>query len=217
MLRCYTFSDLHDIISYVHCFCSYSKTTSPTNLREHLSNKHKIELLTTKSIDKHQRTLTDVFCSVVKKKVNPKDEQQILARRIVLWFCRDLLPYLAVAGVGFQDFWKSLNIKTKLPDESTLRRGALDDMYLCLKRQLIEKLKTIPKHATIGIDSWTDKFKHITYNTVSLHYIENHQRLSIVLKTGPFPPPHDAQNFKNYLNELLTEYGLQNMKQTEPV
>lgn len=175
MLHCYTFSDLHDIMSYVHCFCSFSKTKSPTNLREHLSHKHKIELLTTK-IDKHQQTLTDVFCSVVKKKVNPKDEQQILARRIVLWFCRDLLPYLAVAGLGFQDFWKSLNIKTKLPDESTLRRGALDDMYLCLKRQLIEKLKTIPKHGTIGIDSWTDKFKHIT------HIIQFHSTILRIIK-----------------------------------
>lgn len=156
--------------------------------------------------------MTDVFFSVVKKKVEPKNEQQISARRIVIWFCRDLLPYSAVPGVGFEDFWKSLNIKAKLPDESTLRRGALDDMYVCLKRQLIDKLKTISRHGTIGMDSWTDKFKHITYNTVSLHYIENHKRWNMVLKTGSFPPPHTAQNFKEYLNELLIEYGIQNMK-----
>lgn len=197
-------------LSHIFLKYSYSKTTSPTNLREHLSHKHEIELASTKTIDKHQRTLTDVFCNVVKKKIEPKDEKRVFSRRMALWFSRDLIPFSAVTGIGFQDFWRSLNIKYELPDETTLRRAALDDIYACLKKQVIEKLEDISTYVTIGIDSWTDGFRRITYNTASLHYIENHKMLSIVLKTGPFPPPHNAITYKVYFEKLVDEYKLRN-------
>lgn len=152
-----------------------------------MSHKHKIELTVTKTIEKNQQTLSNVFFNLVKKKTEPKNEQFILARRFMLWYCRDLLPCSAISGPGFKDFWKYLNMKLLLPDESTLRRAALDDLYICLKKQLFDKLQNISEHGTIGIDSWTDNFKRITYNTASYHCIENNQVLTIVLKTGPFP------------------------------
>lgn len=80
--------------------------------------------------------MTNVFFNVVKKKTEPQDEQLILARRFMLWNCRDLLPCSAISGPGFNDFWNYLNVKLKLPDESTLRRAPLDDLYICLKKQL---------------------------------------------------------------------------------
>lgn len=127
-------------------FChtsSYAKSTSTTILTQHLANVHKINVKTHREEVK-QKKLTDIF--LVKEKSSKSaagavDEKFILSRRLIVWFCRDLLPFTTVENEGFKDFWNCLNFKSKLPTRSNVSNNALDDMYKVLKENLITKLE----------------------------------------------------------------------------
>lgn len=125
---------------------SYARSTSSTILTQHLANVHKVNVKTHREEAK-QKKLTDIF--LIKGNDKPststsaKDEKFILARRLIVWFCRDLLPFSTVENDGFKDFWNSMNINnTKLPTRPNVSNNALDDMYKILKERLIMKLKS---------------------------------------------------------------------------
>lgn len=105
-------------------------------------NAHRMNIATERDELKQQR-LTDVFISKSKsspENENRKDKHYILGRRLILWLSKDLLPFSLVEYKGFQDFWSSLHLDTKLPSRQTISIGALDDMYLCIKNELIKVL-----------------------------------------------------------------------------
>lgn len=121
---------------------SYSKGTSTTVLVKHVEHTHRINVSTDRDELKQQK-LTDVFISKKKSNIQintGKDERLILNRRLSLWLCKDLLPFSLVDNQGFQDFWRSLNVNINLPTRQTITIGALDDMYLCMKNELIKVL-----------------------------------------------------------------------------
>lgn len=66
----------------------------------------------------------------------------MLARRLSLWYSRDLMPFSMVEYKGFTDFWKSLNIGIPLPSRQSISIGALDDMFVCMKKELISIIST---------------------------------------------------------------------------
>lgn len=72
----------------------------------------------------------------------PSDERFILARRLILWFAKDLVSLSTVECKGFNDFWNSLHLRIPLPSRPTVAIGALDDMYDCMKKELISKICT---------------------------------------------------------------------------
>lgn len=92
--------------------------------------------------------MTDIFISTSGKKTSlgqptdqKKDERFILGRRVTLWLCKDLLPFKLVENKGFSDLWSSLNFDVPLPSRQTVSVSALDDMYSCMKKELITRLK----------------------------------------------------------------------------
>lgn len=125
---------------------SYAKSTSTTILTQHLANVHKVNVKTHREEVKQQK-LTDIFLTKKNDKsstlAGAKDEKFVLARRLIVWFCRDLLPFSTVENDGFKDFWNSLNFNnTKLPTRPNVSNNALDDMYKVLKERLIMNLKS---------------------------------------------------------------------------
>lgn len=103
-----------------------------------MAHAHRINI-TSDHEDLKQQKLTDVFLSKSKSSMpaNSKDERFMLARRLSLWYSRDLLPFSMVEYKGFNDFWNALNVGIPLPSRHTLSIGALDDMYTCMKKELI--------------------------------------------------------------------------------
>lgn len=112
-------------------------------MTQHLANVHKINIRTHREETKQQK-LTDIFLTNEKplSLTKSKDEKFILARRLVVWFCRDLLPFSTVENEGFHDFWDSLKRGTSLPTRANISNNALDDMYKVLKERLILDLKS---------------------------------------------------------------------------
>lgn len=116
-------------------------------MSKHLLHEHGIEVKTQKEEEK-QKKLTDIFISTNgnKKSLNQtteqkKDERFILGRRMSLWLCKDLLPFKLVENKGFRDLWSSLSLGVTLPSRQIVSVSALDDMYSCMKNELITRLK----------------------------------------------------------------------------
>lgn len=123
---------------------SYSSSTSTTILCNHMSTIHKFDIKTHREENK-QKKLTEIFLEQKKPSSStPKDEKFILARQLVIWFCRDLLPFCTVENHGFSNFWKSLNNSTKLPTRANVSVNALDDVYNMLKQNLLLESKSSP-------------------------------------------------------------------------
>lgn len=108
---------------------------------------HGIEVKTERETIK-QKKLTDIFITVNAKKTplsqstsQIKDERFILGRRLTLWMCKDLLPFKMVDNKGFNDFWASLNNDLALPTRQTISVSGIDDMYSCMKKELIVRLE----------------------------------------------------------------------------
>lgn len=108
-----------------------------------MSHAHRINVASEHEELKQQK-LTDVFLSKSKSTIpgNSKDERFMLARRICLWFSRDLMPFSMVEYKGFKDFWNSSNIGIPLPSRHTISIASLDDMYTCMKKELISIIST---------------------------------------------------------------------------
>ncbi len=152
------------------CFFRYKPTTNTGNLRDHLRDKHGIDL-SHKLTDKNQRKVTDMLMTVGKPIPDvdrPMSEKRfILARQMCLWFCRDLLPFNAANKDGFHDFAvyaKMIKENEKLPDRTTLSDAALNDIYSALKvytKKFVELW--LPRTITISMDFWRDNVKRVSY------------------------------------------------------
>lgn len=140
-------------------------------------------------------------------------ERYIFFRYIVVWICRDLLPFTTVCGEGFNMFWKKFNTKNHLhlPSRTTVAGQALDDSYRCIKQQLIDCLKNAQQHGAMTFDCWTDSHKHISYITFTYHFIDNNWNIfNTVLKTAHFEAPHSSQRIKEFYCKVLDEFHLKN-------
>lgn len=136
-------------------------------------------------------------------------DQFLLNRRICLWLCRDILPFSTIENIGFKDFWQATSGRdTHLPSRSTMSREALDDVYICMKKRLIDNLKEAPKHGVIAFDAWTDRFRKHSYCTFTYHYMYEWSMKSIILKTSRFDHPHTGESLKNFFQSTVNEYSL---------
>lgn len=181
-----------------------------TNLAAHLQNVHEISLNSAKQIE-NQRKLSDVFFpSESGASTNESKSSFVFFRQIALWFCRDLVPLSMVEKKGFNDFCGYLKTPYETPSRSTISIGALDDLYLCCKNKLIERLQNTETHATVTFDAWTDNHKKISYVTYTYHFIENWSMKTAVLKTGSFSHPHTSKRIKEDFEATLAEFNVLN-------
>ena len=51
-------------------------------------------------------------------------------RDLLVWFVRDLLAFSSVRKDGMSDFFKKYLPSYSLPNETTLSKSALDDMFI---------------------------------------------------------------------------------------
>lgn len=111
---------------------------------QHVAHEHRIQVSSERTEEK-QRKLTELF--VEKKKdanicSGNSNEKFVFARRLLIWLCRDLLPFNIVEKRGFLDFFNSMNRKNAdIPSRTSISNMALDDMYTCLKARLVGYLK----------------------------------------------------------------------------
>lgn len=160
-------SDLNFNHSYFNLF-SYANATSATVLLQHLSHEHRIQISTERTMEK-QKKLTDLFVEKKKEGSSNLNEKFVFSRRLLLWLCRDLLPFQVVEKVGFLDFVQALNRKkSDIPSRATISNMALDDMYICLKTKLIQHLKESEGNVLIlaGKRMFLIKFEYVFFRSL---------------------------------------------------
>lgn len=171
--------------------------------------------------ENNQQKLTDLFFKSTKKRKPNDDElkshlQFIFNRQIVLWLCRDLLPFCTTTKDGFKDFWASSNHSPNLllPCRATISVSALDDLYDCFKLQFVKILAAAPEHGTITFDCWTDCAKRTSYVTYTYHYMDSWTIKTAVLRTAMMAKPHTAERLLYDFEETIREYKLTEKKLT---
>lgn len=191
-------------------YFSYCNSTGGTNLAQHLLNVHEITLFSTREKEKQLKLSNAIFPKKGSANQKPNDPKSsfIFFRQITLWFCRDLVPLSTVEKSGFNDFWKFMNNACELPSRATVSISALDDLYLCCKNKLIERLQNSGLHATITFDGWSDSHKRISYVTYTYHFLENWKMKSAVLKTASFAHPHTSKRIKDDYEATMAEFNV---------
>lgn len=122
---------------------SYSKSTATTSLADHLFTVQNVDVRESSiagscSDSGRQLSLQDSFAATTKRHVTNKPAATAFEfnRDLCFMICLDLQPFSVVSSRGFSGFCAKNLPAMKLPDESTLRRGALFDIYRCLKSDL---------------------------------------------------------------------------------
>lgn len=190
----------------------YKLTTATGNLHEHLAKAHDM-VLKKVTTDQNQKKISNMLFSKESEVVPTKrDAQFLINRRICLWLCRDLQPFNVVEKPGFKSLWGYLCkwLPFKLPSRSTVSIAALNDIYASIKTKLIETLQSMPEHAAISFDGWTDKYKHRKYLTFTYHCIDKDwQTKSYVLKTALFAESSITMNIRHEYLTLIEEFKLE--------
>lgn len=153
---------------------SFSLSTSTANINLHLSVKHNINEAQDKKVSK----VLDYF---KKYSSGQKDEPTTSAastheftRDLVLWLCRDLLPFEMVLKDGMKSFFEKNVPQFELPSPATLSTTALNDVYLAAITK-VKSLMTDVKSACVMFDSWTDKYRGRNYLGLRLSFVQNWQ------------------------------------------
>jgi hypothetical protein len=153
---------------------------SSTNLNKHLLDKHRITgepSLSREEIQLKRRTFFDVKRRNKSSTASEQKQKWTLTRDICAWFARDLIPFNKVEGEGFKDFCVKQGLigegEQQLPTRTTLSRGALSDLYSTGMNTIKDMLSSSPEHAAMCMDLGMDNHKHLSYNGITYHFIDD--------------------------------------------
>ena len=95
----------------------------------HLSTRHNVSVMQEEKLNK-----TGNYCDMYDKSGSDmatpvKVSQHALNSDVLLWFTRDLQPFIGTSKEGYQDFFAKYLPMYKQPNESTLSKTAFEDMY----------------------------------------------------------------------------------------
>lgn len=131
-------------------------------------------------------------------------------RKIAEMCCWDLQPFKIVEKPGFQKFIKFLNPKVIIPTDRTVATSALNDVYDTYMQHVKQIISTAPKNVTFVLDMWSDKFKHLSYVNIKIHYCQEFDLKVISLKTELFPRPQTGVAVAKKINDTPSDFNLDN-------
>jgi len=87
----------------------------------------------------------------------PSPPSQHEFNRDLLIFARDLMPFGSVRKSSFREFFEKYLPSFSLPDETTLPKSVLDDMFVTAVAKIKQFLSDVPS-VCVMFDGWTDKY-----------------------------------------------------------
>jgi len=150
--------------------CSFSPSTSAGTISLHLSVKHDIHEDDAKVakivgyLKKYNTSSSSVASSTLSSYEFNRD--------IAVWFCKDLMPFQAVAKDGMIDFFRKVLPEIDLPSPATLSGSALDDVYLAIHCHVKDILKD-SKSICLMFDGWTDRYRARPYLGIRAAFIRD--------------------------------------------
>ncbi len=181
---------------------NFASTTSTSNLNLHLSTKHDIQA-------KSEEHTTKIL-SYIKKYSKETDidigasSSHEITRDIVIWLCRDLLPFDLVEKVGFQSFSAKVMPQVNIPSSDTLATTALEDVYQAIRHALKKKLESV-KSICLMFDGWTDRYKARPYMGVRVAFLDD-WKFTVATLGCHVLPSHTSSAIADHISLLLKDY-----------
>lgn len=177
---------------------SLGESTSTGNFLTHAKSSHS----DSEMFMKVQSTKMTNWIQTVPK-LNPATSQFDLNRDIVLWLCRDLLPFEIIDKNGFQEFNKK-NVQLTLPSSRTLATTALADVYMALRSKVKENLADMVS-GTVMLDGWTDAHHRYPYVGVRLCTVDAKWNYCLFTLCVKPVESHKSEDLAVFVREVLEE------------
>jgi len=184
---------------------SFSTSTSTGTMALHLSVKHSIrEDSSAKSekilgyLQKYSKTDQTGACG----SMSLSDHE--LNCHLVIWFCRDLIPFDAVQKDGMKEFFDRILPSLNLPTPVTLSSSALDDVYMSLRSQVQNMMKDC-KSLCLMFDGWTDKYRARSYMGIRASVIYNWSYTLVTLGCHVLPS-HTGREIADFVLQVVGDF-----------
>jgi len=169
----------------------------------HLSTKHNIndnaDVKIKKIVDYFQKydasTSGSIQCAVSDHEFN---------RDMVLWFCRDLIPFNFTNKPGMAAFFGKNLPGFSLPSPATLSSAALNDVYLATVANVKEILADV-KSFCIMFDGWMDRHRARPYLGLRASFVKDWS-YHIVTLSCEVLPSHTADAVANHALKVLKQF-----------
>jgi len=184
-------------------------TSSLSGHQEHCSNKGSSQTRKITDMPGYKNASTSAVPSTVKSQ---------MANDLVHMCATDIRPFSIVDGGGFKKVAQKLisigaqygnvSVGDVLPCSSTVSRH-LESMVACRKSELRDKLAEAVNVA-VTTDGWTHALTNVQYITTTVHYIDKDWSMHAhILATRPAVDKHTADYIRNFVVDILLEFGLQ--------
>ncbi len=190
---------------------NFALTTSSGNLNQHLSVKHHIE-------DSRESSVNTMFSYFAKydhdanysASNNKPPSRSEFIRDLVIWFCRDLMPFNAVEKMGMVDFFRKNFPDIELPAQETLSGTALNDVYHATRTKVCTLLQGISS-ACVMFDGWTDRYRAKPYFGIRLAFVKNWKFFVITLSCEVVPS-HTGEALADQVQKVLAAFHVDTSK-----
>lgn len=126
-------------------------------------------------------------------------------RDLVVWFCRDLLPFSAVGKCGFSGFMQKNLPDMSLPDRTTLSHAALHDVYDAVKMKVTEDLKGA-ETLCVMFDGWTDKYHRRHFLGIRVKIIRPDWSPVIITLSSNACEAQDAAGMVDHILRVMSKF-----------
>lgn len=151
---------------------SFSETTGTGTLNLHLSMKHNLRGDNAEKVS----TILGYIQKYNKSEANTSTTTSMTThefnRDLVIWFCRDLLPFEAVVKEGMNGFFQKVFPTMSLPTAATLSSTALDDVYQAVFTVVKDMIQNV-NSMCLMFDGWTDRHLAYPYRGVRASFIKD--------------------------------------------
>ena len=179
---------------------SFGLSTSSGNIKQHLSLKHGINTCKENSVQTMAKYLTKYSASLPSTAATAHE----FNRDILIWFCRDLLPFEEVEKAGFTAFFTKIFPSLPAPTGATLSITALNDVYHSCVARVKDYLEDVPA-VCIMFDGWTDKYRARPYVGVRVCFIKNREYRIITLSCEVLVG-HTGQQLADHVSRVMSSF-----------
>jgi len=198
---------------------SYSKSTATSSMADHLLTVHNVsirEATGSGNGPRKQKSLEETFAMVSRnsgrENLKPATSGYQFNRDLCLMLCVDLLPFSTVSNKGFSGFCAKNLPSMQLPDESTLSRGALYDLYSSLKSDVKKQLQLVRDKGgcfCIMFDGWTDRYHARPYLGLRVSFIDpSTWKAEVKTLSVKVLESHTGEELANHVRKELDDFGI---------
>ena len=184
---------------------SFAITTSSGTMALHLSLKHNIRQEPLEKVSKilgylqkyDKSSTSGATCSsaLTAHEFN---------RDLVIWFCRDLIPFETVSKDGMTQFIQKNLPDVILPAPGTLSGQALDDIYVAVHSQVKDMLNDT-KSLCLTFDGWTDRYRGKPYLGIRAAFVKDWSYHVVTLGCHVVPV-HTSREIADHVLKIVGEF-----------